>query len=465
MELRLLSREMLFRWGNSLLILVALLAAATIMMAAPTTLSDYNRQASLQLDQRQQELDEQLNQIHKQTDAQLAQIQEAADQRLAQLDKKTKRVMRDLGFNLRIVHRDTALTGLLADYEALPIPEQHVTRLAESPEITKIVHIVATIKRMVKIDDQPRLIIGYSPEATQSHLEKKPPMGFQIEKGTVYLGNLAGKGKSVGDTIDVLGSQFKIANILPLHGSRDRDILIGMHLEDAQQILDMPGQITEIIALGCKCKTVERIEEIRDQLEAVLPDTQVFELRTQAIARDEQRKLVTQHYRQQMDDLEKQRQDMIAQVTSAQTAIIEKEKQHHSKVTGFLRLTSQTLAPVVLIVVMIWVGCVVWMNAVSRQEEFGILRAIGKSSSVVLTLLIGKATILGLLAGTLGAITGLLIAQYIGGVLTDRIEAFNWSWGWLFLSLLVTPLVAVLASLVPSIWIANRDPSQILSGE
>ena len=138
MEIRLLSREMFFRWGSSLLILVALVAAATMMMAAPTTLSDYNRQASLQLDQRQQELDKQLTQIQNETDVQLKKIQDASDKRLAELDKKTKRVMRDLGFNLRIVHRDTALTGLLADYESLPIPEEYVTRLAESPEITKM---------------------------------------------------------------------------------------------------------------------------------------------------------------------------------------------------------------------------------------------------------------------------------------------------------------------------------------
>ena len=465
MEIKLLSREMFFRWGSSLLILVALVAAATMMMAAPTTLSDYNRQASLQLDQRQQELDEQLTQIQGETDEQLKQIQDASDKRLAELDKKTKRTMRDLGFNLRIVHRDTALTGLLADYESLPIPEEYVTRLAESPEITKIVHIVATIKRMVRIDDQPRLIIGYSPEATQSHIEQKAPMGFQIEQGTVYLGNLAGNGKKVGDSIEIMGHSFKIANILPLHGNRDRDILIGMHLADAQKVLEMPGQITEIIALGCKCKTVNRIEEIRDQLEAVLPETQVFELRTQAIAREEQRKLVTKHYRQQMDDLKKQRQEVIDQVTQSQTAIIDKEKQHHAKVTGFLTLTSRTIAPVVLVIVAIWVGCVVWMNAASRQEEFGILRAIGKSSSLVMTLLIGKASILGILAGTVGVLTGLLIAQMIGGVLTDRIEPFNWSWSWMLISLLVTPLVAVLASLAPSIWIASRDPSRVLSGE
>ena len=100
----------------------------------------------------------------------------------------------------------------------------------------------------------------------------------------------------------------------------------------------------------------------------------------------------------------------------------------------------------------------------SRQEEFGIcgpLEIFEHGHDAV----IGKASILGVLAGTVGVVIGLLIAQMIGVLLTDRIEPFNWSWSWLLISLLVTPLVAALASLAPSIWIASRDPSRVLSGE
>ena len=68
------------------------------------------------------------------------------------------------------------------------------------------------------------------------------------------------------------------------HRDGQEDIAVCMHLADAQEVLDKPGRISEILVLGCKCKTVNRVEEITEQLEAVLPKP-VTEMRMQAIAR------------------------------------------------------------------------------------------------------------------------------------------------------------------------------------
>ena len=41
---------------------------------------------------------------------------------LADMDKQTKRIMRDLGVNLRIVHRDTNFGSLYTDFVAADFP-------------------------------------------------------------------------------------------------------------------------------------------------------------------------------------------------------------------------------------------------------------------------------------------------------------------------------------------------------
>ena len=71
--------------------------------------------------------------------------------------------MRDLGFNLRIVHRNTNLARLFANFESFPMPEEYIKRLANSPEITKIVHLVATLMHMIQWVGQPRLLVGFAP--------------------------------------------------------------------------------------------------------------------------------------------------------------------------------------------------------------------------------------------------------------------------------------------------------------
>ncbi len=460
--LNLLVAELWHRKMNVLLSMLALISAATLFVASPTLLDGYRRESQERLGAMQQETQETLEAMHAETETQLASMQEDADRDLNELEKRTKRIMRDLGFNLRIVHSNTDLAKLYSGFVAFEMPEEYVQRLAESPEITKIVHLVATLKQMIEWEDRSVLLVGFAPEATQSHIEKKAPMGYQIPEGSVYLGNVAANGRNVGEQVEIRGKSFEIARVLPLHGNEE-DIAVCMNLKDAQRVLQKPGKISEILALGCKCKTVERVEEITAQLELVLPDTKVTEMRLQAIARDEQRKLVEAHHQQTIEAYSSKRQEISAQERQRRQEIVDREEQHRARIMGLLVGTTQILTPLIVLVCAVWVGLLAWSNVRERRAEIGLLRALGKGSTSIAALFLGKAAVLGLVGGAVGALLGLLLARYLGTRLLDvTSSSFTPSLLATLSGLLGTPIIAAMASYLPTLAALKQDPSVVL---
>ncbi|MCA9123062.1 MAG: FtsX-like permease family protein [Planctomycetaceae bacterium] len=441
---QLLCAELRHRRMNVILSLCALIAAATLFVASPTLLRGYQQESGRRLAEMQQE-----------TDRELQAMQDKAKADLAELDTRTKRIMRDLGFNLRIVHQNTDLGQLYANFVSYDMPEEYVQKLAASPEITKIVHLVASLKQMVEWDDKPRLLVGIAPEATQSHIEKKAPMGLQVKPGMVYLGQLAAEGHAVGDKVAILGKQFEVAHILPAHGRADEDIAIFMNLADAQEVLEKPGKISEILALGCKCKTIDRVEEVTAQLETVLPDTKVTEHRLQAVAREDQRKLVEAHHQQTMQDYEANRQKIAQQETT-----------HRGQVAGLLSSVTSVVTPLIVFVCALWVGLLAWANVRERRAEIGLLRAIGKRSGSIATLFLGKAMLLGLASGVVGCLLGYFAARWLAtSVFEVTVESFTPSLLASVCAILGTPLIAAMASYLPTLAAVNQDPAVVLSGE
>ena len=438
---RLLIAELWHRKLNVALSLFALLAAATLFVAGPTLLDGYQRES-----------DQRLHAMQRETEEELGRMQQKAYKDLSELDQRTKRIMRDMGFNLRIVHRDTDLTQLYAKFTAFDMPEEYVKRLAESPLVTKVAHLVATLRQIVEWEGKTRLLVGFAPEAVQSHVAEKSPMGLQIKEGSVYLGALAGEKHSVGETVDVLGKRFEIARILPPHGTAEEDIAICMHLKDAQQVLNKPGKISEILALGCQCKTVKRVEEISAQLEAVLPEARVTELRLQAIARDDQRKLVEAYNAQAMADYKTNRDK-----------IVDQEKTQRAKVTKLLAAATSVVTPLVVFVCAVWVGLLAWSNVRERRNEIGLLRALGKGSVTIASLFLGKAALLGFVSGVGGCLLGSLLARWLAaGMFEVAMENFAPSLPILALTAAGTPLVAAMASYLPTLLAVNQDPAVVL---
>lgn len=474
--MNLMLSEIRFRWLNSLLMLSAIAAAATLLVGGPMLIAGYSEETNRLLQREEQKLTAKL-QTQKQQQAdrleekreslagELAAMEQERDQLLAAMDKKTKRLMRDIGFNVMIFHKDTDMTEFHSELIAADMPEQYIYDLGNSEQITKVRHLVATLQQKTKWNDRTVILMGILPSVVQSHLEKKPPMGYRIEPGTVYLGHELAKDRQVGDAITVGEHDFKIAKILPEQGTKE-DIMIAMHLHDAQKVLDKPEKINQIMALGCQCK-FDRLGEIREQLETVLPDTRVTEFRSIAIARAEQRKLVAENRTAMIDETKADHARLLAnqqeinrqlneQTAASHQQILEAKRQEREDVEDSLIAMFNVTAPLVILICGVWIGLLAWHNVRERRPEIGILRALGKGSGSIAALFLGKALLLGLIGGAIGCGLGYLVAASFGQA------ALQSAGTWLIATIIGAPLVALLATYLPALFAIGQDPAIVL---
>lgn len=249
--LRLLLKEIHYRWLNSLLSLAAVTAAVALFVALLT-------------------------------------LERASE-------RETTRLMRDMGFNLLVLPKGTDMTDFWAtDFTDEEMPEEYVQRLAAAPNIAAD-HYVATLRKKVMWRGRQVLLTGMLPELGAIGKKKKSAMGFQIPTGRAYVGfELAQSLKlKEGDTIDVFGKRLTVEHCLLESGSKE-DITVYANLHDVQEMLGKPGRVNTIQALGCICYG-ERLPVIRRQLSAVLPEAKVTELRSIAEARARIRQMMEEY--------------------------------------------------------------------------------------------------------------------------------------------------------------------------
>ena len=106
--------EIRFRFTNFVLCALAVVVAATMFVAGPMLLTAYSSHVSTELAQLQSEADG----LQQAADSQKQKTEDAkAEMKVAvdDLVKKTRRIMRDIGVNLRIVHKDTNMGSLYTD--------------------------------------------------------------------------------------------------------------------------------------------------------------------------------------------------------------------------------------------------------------------------------------------------------------------------------------------------------------
>ena len=429
--LRLIFAEILCRPVNFFLSALAIVTASSLFVAGPTLLGGYANATSDELKKFQDEAD---------------QLQKETDELLTEMDKKTKRIMRDLGVNLRIVHKDTNMGGLYTDFVAHEFPEEYVNKLAEAQSIETIVHVVAMLQQKMKWNDRTVLLIGTKPVLTQSQKnEEKPHMVKPVKPGTVILGHeLAGDLKE-GDKVDIEGHQFTIAKIMPEFGGL-QDVQLLLDLGDAQKVVGKEGQINQIMALNCKCKG-DRLSAIRAELEGVLPDTKVTEFKSQAEARERQRDLVEEKRKQQLAAVETNRKQ------------VEDNRTRMQQTMASLIVVS---TPLVVLVSAVFVGLMTWLNVRERRTEIGLLRAIGKRTTYVVTLFLGKSLLLGVIGGSIGCALGYGAARLIGGSMEIDPTYFKPDFLILIATAVGAPLIAAMASYLPTLSAVAQDPAVVL---
>jgi ABC-type lipoprotein release transport system permease subunit len=340
--------------------------------------------------------------------------------------RETTRLMRDMGFNLRVIPRETDMeTFWVTGFSQHSMPEHYVDDLANHPGISYN-HLTATLQKTFIWADHEIILTGMAPEIIPPG-KTSSRMTFSIKPGTVYVGFEPARslGLHPGDIIEIENRSFTVARNLSETGSRD-DIRIYGHLKDIQTILDMSGRINEIRALQCMCvgdyDQTESLDELRAQLKDVLPDAKVILMQSIATARQEQRIMAERYF--------------------------------------------SYVFPLILFAVMAWIGILAFLNVRERRQEIGIMRAIGYSSGKIALLFLGKAAVMGFAGAALGFFLGTALSVKFGpqifkitaASIKPQMELLMWS-------LLGSPLVCAAAVIIPTMLGIYQDPAVTLREE
>lgn len=346
-------------------------------------------------------------------------------------ENETRKIMREQGLNLYIFPKGTNLIDFYSVSNTRAFPEEYVDKLAESKTFDAVRHLTGILQ--VRYSDwiDPNgsshqiVLFGYKDEAMQRFLPAQETMGFDVEKGIVHLGSLIARNIKEGDPFTIKGSDgtlhsFEIAKRLE-EGRGMIDQGVAFNLGDLQEVLGMQGMINKIEALGCVCKD-GRIKNARNQVQAIFSDLEVTEISSIADARENQRLMMNKY--------------------------------------------GAFIIPFVILSCLFITGLLFYQNITVRNREIGLLKAMGKSTSGILFMIMAKAFILGLVGGIIGFFAGHLVAAYFG----KEIFRFTASdieplWNVFYFSILLFPLLWMLASWIPALMATQIDAAKTLSQE
>jgi ABC-type lipoprotein release transport system permease subunit len=367
--------------------------------------------------------------------------------RLDELSDAVRKAMLRLGFNIVILPKRQQLEDWYAhDFATNDMPEAFVEKLAQSKIVT-IQHLLPSLQQRVLWPETKRTIIlvGTRGEVPNRFSTPKQPLAQPVPAGHIVLGHElhTSLGLKVGDRLKLLGREFTVHQAHAARGSKD-DITAWIPLAEAQALLNKPGRINAILALECNCAMAD-VAKVREEIGRILPETQVIERGSEALARAEARRRVEQ---EAADAL---------QAAADQRGRLRAEREH----------LAAWLVPAVLLVCAAAVALLMLANVRERRGEIGILRAIGLRQSQVLALFLSKALLIGLAGGVAGWLAGFWIGHQAGSSLEsgagERIPAVAvFEPRWLLLTVLLAPVLAALASWMPALLAARQDPAVTL---
>jgi putative ABC transport system permease protein len=340
--------------------------------------------------------------------------------------RETVRVTRDIGFNLRIIPKETDMDRFWATgYSEHTMPEETVGRFAKYDKVfLSFNHLVATLQRRFALGGKEVLLTGLATTITAPE-QRGRPMGYEIKRGTVIAGHTVAQrlGLKKGSSLELGGKRFTVDRTLVESGTDD-DIRVFGALADVQTVLGLEGRINEIKAIDCLCLTADQdpMKILRAELEKALPEAKVIQLRAIADARAKQRQTADRYF-------------------------------------GFM-------SPFLLVVCAGWVGVLAVLNVRERRVEIGVLRALGHGSGRVAGLFLGKASLIGLIGGGAGWALGTWLALRFGPdifrVTAKAIQAEPRLGLW---AMLLAPALAAVASFIPTMLAVTVDPAETLRSE
>ncbi len=449
----LVSREIRYRKAGFVIGLICVAVAIGSLVGAVTLLNAHETHTETVLEQRARE-----------TDNLLARKERETREEMDRLEDDYRRIMRDMGHNVLILHEDQSLARLRsAGYPDTTMPEDYAYRLGEG-YIETLNHLLPVLQERIpwpEHDDLEIILTGTPGQVPVSHLSRfltedgeayRNPIVDPIPEGGLKVGHAVARELNLrpGDTVSLRGEEFKVHEIQPPQGDQE-DIMVWCNLEVAQRWLEKEGRINAIFALECICD-IDALGQIMDEVEEILPDVQVLEFSSRVKARGEARQRAEEEARRSVAAEIEQREKMLAG-----------EIEHREEVLNELHRLASILVPVVLLASGLWIFFLVLGNVREREAEIGILRAIGVRESKIMAVFLSRAVIIGLIGAVFGYFGGIIVGVAWSEVpvfSTDFFRMFN---PLLFIAALFTAaILCAVAGWLPALKAANSDPADVL---
>ena len=150
--------------------------------------------------------------------------------------------------------------------------------------------------------------------------------------------------------------------------------------------------------------------------------------------------------------------DMAKQMTSIMSQMI-----------NTITLILTAFAGISLVVSSIMIGILTYVSVVERTKEIGILRAIGARKKDITRIFIAEAGLIGFVSGAVGVIVSLGLSLPISKTIAKALKIDNFSAGLDLKSavglILLSVILTLIASVIPSRMAAKKDPVEALRTE
>jgi putative ABC transport system permease protein len=256
------------------------------------------------------------------------------------------------------------------------------------------------------------------------------------DKNKVMVGNSwarenqFGKPVTLGDKIKVNNKSLEVVGILERNGNPVFDQIIYMNEEPYRDLLGIPEEYNVITA---------KVESDK-----------VVDLAAEAVTRDLRRER----------GLKIRQEDFTVQ-TSAQLL------ETIGKVLDVIQAVLIGIAAISLIVGGIGIMNTMYTSVLERTREIGIMKSIGATNNIVLTIFLMEAAILGLIGGAIGIALGISLSKLVQfmsnyalgpGLLQTKI-----SFGLIFGALAFSLLVGIISGLMPALQASKMEPVEALN--
>ncbi len=369
------------------------------------------------------------------------------------LQDDMRKISKGLGYNILILPADQNLSDVYAEgYAEKTMPEDYVAKLAALKTIQTIEHLLPALERKAVWPETKRTVIvtGIRGEVPFIGRKAKGPILTPVPDGSIVLGFELHQQLQIkkGDRVTFMGKPYRVCETYPQRGSKD-DITLWIPLKDAQNLLGKPGEINAIWALNCNCYSHDMLAEVRAEMAAALPDTQVILLADKAVARAQARKRAADSAAAALDE-------------AAQSAAAwRRQAERYGSI----------LVPVVVLGSGVWIGLLALANARERRNEIGIFSAIGVNARTIVAIFLGRAILIGLLGGVLGSALAIAavntwLVLYGMGSVVPLTESFSLSsFGLVCLAVLGAAGLCALATWLPAQSAARVDAAVVLRKE